>query len=123
MGPHRAAPKGRIRPWVRRIRREQRGCDDLRVLPPDRHVHTEWSWDAPGGSMERTCARAVAIGLPAIAFTEHADYTTWTIFDTGPEADDDLTALATPEGQVTPPALDADGYLDCVQRCRDRFPG
>jgi histidinol-phosphatase (PHP family) len=38
------------------------------VLPADSHVHTEWSWDAPDGSMERTCARAVEIGLPAIAF-------------------------------------------------------
>jgi len=92
------------------------------MLPQDSHVHSEWSWDAPGGSMERTCARAVAIGLPAIAFTEHADYTTWTILDTGPEADDDLTALATPQGQFTPPELDVDGYLECLQRCRDRFP-
>jgi histidinol-phosphatase (PHP family) len=72
--------------------------------------------------MERTCARAVAIGLPAIAFTEHADYTTWTILDTGDDADDDLTALATPQGQFTPPALDVAGYLECAQRCRDRFP-
>ena len=22
------------------------------MLPPDSHVHTEWSWDAPRGSME-----------------------------------------------------------------------
>src|SRR5215467_3080889 len=92
------------------------------MLPQDGHVHSEWSWDAPGGSMERTCARAVAIGLPAIAFTEHADYTTWTILGSGPEADDDLTALATPQGQFTPPELDVDGYLECLQRCRDRFP-
>jgi histidinol-phosphatase (PHP family) len=72
--------------------------------------------------MERTCARAVAIGLPAVAFTEHADYTTWAILDSGPQADDDLTALATPQGLLTPPELDVDGYLECVQRCRDRFP-
>jgi histidinol phosphatase-like PHP family hydrolase len=42
------------------------------VLPADGHVHSEWSWDAPDGSMERTCARALDIGLPAVAFTEHA---------------------------------------------------
>ncbi|HEY6684454.1 MAG TPA: PHP domain-containing protein, partial [Propionibacteriaceae bacterium] len=42
-------------------------------LPPDGHVHSEWSWDAPNGSMEKTCSRAVEMGLPAVAFTEHAD--------------------------------------------------
>jgi len=42
------------------------------VLPPDRHVHTEWSWDAPTGSMERTCARALDLGLRSVAFTDHA---------------------------------------------------
>jgi len=45
--------------------------------PPDRHVHTEWSWDAPHGDMLATCARAVELGLRAIAFTEHADFTAW----------------------------------------------
>ena len=39
------------------------------IQPADGHVHTEFSWDAPGGSMERTCARAVHLGLPAVAFT------------------------------------------------------
>lgn len=33
--------------------------------PPDIHVHSEWSWDALHGSMERSCARATALGLPA----------------------------------------------------------
>ena len=47
-------------------------------LPADSHVHTEWSWDAPRGSMEQPCARA-ALGLPAIAFTEHFDLTRWMI--------------------------------------------
>ena len=27
--------------------------------------------------MERTCARAVRIGLPALVFTEHLDLTGW----------------------------------------------
>ncbi|MFC7757916.1 hypothetical protein ACFQY4_07665 [Catellatospora bangladeshensis] len=39
------------------------------VLPAAGHVHSEWSWDAYVGSMERTCARAVELGLPAVAFT------------------------------------------------------
>jgi histidinol-phosphatase (PHP family) len=72
--------------------------------------------------MERTCARAVAMGLPALAFTEHADYTTWTVLAGGRDVDDDLVALITPEGTVTPPPLDVDGYLECIERCRDRFP-
>ena len=92
------------------------------MLPPDSHVHSEWSWDAPAGSMERTCARAVAIGLPAVAFTEHADYTPWTVLDSGPDADEFLNALATPEGLITPPELAVEEYLECIQQCRDRFP-
>ncbi len=43
----------------------------------DRHVHSEWSWDAAQGDMMATCARAVELGLPALAFTEHADFTLW----------------------------------------------
>lgn len=39
----------------------------------DNHVHTEWSWDAPNGSMEDSCRRAVEFGIPALAFTEHTD--------------------------------------------------
>jgi len=101
--------------------REERAQSRL-MLPADSHAHSEWSWDAPGGSMERTCARAVAIGLPAVAFTEHADYTPWRVVDGGPDADEHLTALATPEGLLTPPKLAVAGYLECIQQCRDRFP-
>jgi hypothetical protein len=72
------------------------------VLPADGHVHSEWSYDAPGGSMERTCARAVAMGLPAVAFTEHADYTPWTVPGSGISAGQALSALATLEGTLTP---------------------
>lgn len=70
-------------------------------LPPDLHVHTEWSWDAARGSMEKSCVRALEIGLPAIAFTEHAD---WAIVH---------------EGQHP---VDIDGYFDSIERCRRRFP-
>jgi histidinol-phosphatase (PHP family) len=72
------------------------------VLPPDLHVHTEWSWDAPRGDMERSCARALELGLPAIAFTEHAD---WALVHQGQHP------------------VDIEGYLDAVDRCRARFPG
>jgi histidinol-phosphatase (PHP family) len=87
-------------------------------------VHTEWSWDAVGGSMERSCARAVDLGLPSIAFTEHADFTRWVI---GPE----LTGQMRPvhagwvgeDGVWNPPAFDTAAYLACVARCRAEFPG
>jgi len=89
------------------------------VLPADGHVHSEWSWDAVAGSMERTCARAVEIGLPSIAFTEHADFTPWTLLGVLPPG---VRADVTPDGVLVPPVLDAEGYLACLQRCRDRFP-
>ena len=73
--------------------------------------------------MEQTCARAEAMGLPAIAFTEHADYTPWTILRSGPHADQHLNALATSEGTLTPPELDLSAYLACLQRCREQFSG
>jgi histidinol-phosphatase (PHP family) len=69
--------------------------------------------------MERTCARAVEMGLPAVAFTEHADFTTCTF--TG-DLSEHLQALAGPDGSLTPPEMDLNGYLECVQRCRDQFP-
>jgi histidinol-phosphatase (PHP family) len=89
-------------------------------LPADGHVHSEWSWDAPGGSMERTCARAVEIGLASVAFTEHAEFTPWTI--PPGELPPGLRARITPEGVIVLPVLDVGGYLECLQRCRDLFP-
>jgi histidinol-phosphatase (PHP family) len=62
-------------------------------------------------------------GLPAVAFTEHADYTTCKVLAGDLEAYCHLKAFATPDGMLTPPELDLGGYLDCIQRCRDRFPG
>ena len=95
----------------------------MMALPMDSHVHSEWSWDARSrGSMEQTCARAVEIGLPAIAFTEHLDHTVWRIELEGPYAMDHLTAVADPGGILTPPAFDAAGYLEAIARCRELFP-
>jgi len=71
---------------------------DYVSLPADNHVHSEWSWDTSKGDMERTCARAVELGLPSIAFTEHVDH----------------TARSRP--------FDAEGYLASIARCRDLFP-
>lgn len=93
------------------------------TVPADSHVHSEWSWDAPLGSMERTCAQAVSLGLPAIAFTEHLDHTVWTVPRDGPGASDHLTALADADGLLTPPEFDPLGYLAAIDRCREQFPG
>ncbi|MFI6496391.1 PHP domain-containing protein [Nonomuraea typhae] len=168
------------------------------TLPADSHVHSEWSWDAPLGSMERTCEQALTLGLPVLAFTEHVDHTTWTVAsptlprDTpaGPDTprhgrpgsdvprsdtprhgrpgsdvprsggpggsvfgtdghdtdgpsrgdpglaglglgdfdlgglglDDHLLSLTTPDGRLIPPPFDVTGYLEAIERCRDRFP-
>ena len=93
------------------------------TLPADGHVHSEWSWDAPNGDMERTCARAVQLGLPAVAFTEHVDSTRWLAVVEGLGEHDHLRTLLAPDGTVVPTPLDVEGYLECVQRCRDLFPG
>ena len=52
--------------------------------------------------MERSCERAIEVGLPALAFTEHAD---WAVVH---------------EGQHS---VDMVGYLDAVERCRAKFKG
>ncbi|WP_436533968.1 PHP domain-containing protein [Actinoplanes sp. HUAS TT8] len=93
------------------------------TLPADSHVHSEFSWDTQVGSMEGTCARAVEIGLPVVAFTEHVDHTRWAAPTEGPYVSVELTAAADPDGKITPPAFDVDGYLAAIERCRDRFPG
>ncbi|MQA02979.1 MAG: PHP domain-containing protein [Streptosporangiales bacterium] len=85
------------------------------MLPPDNHVHSEWSYDAVRtGSMERTCARAVSLGLPAVAFTEHVDFTDWGEGDHVPADAPEIT-----RANVQP--FDVEGYQASVQRCRERF--
>lgn len=96
-------------------------------LTGDGHVHSEWSWDVglghprsdAAGRMEAMCRRAVHIALPAIAFTEHLDVTSWNI---EPEDLPDGLRPLVRDGVLTPPVLDADGYLDSVDRCRAQFP-
>src|SRR6266542_300240 len=93
------------------------------MLPPDNHVHTQWSWDADAGSMEASCARAVEQGLPSIAFTDHMEFTRWVIAPEGRGVLHRDAAKVGPDLQFDAPPLDVDGYLECLQRCRDRFPG
>src|SRR5215207_9604578 len=93
--------------------------------PADSHVHTEWSWDASDGSMQRSCARAVELGLPSIAFTEHVDHTVWTTSLAGIARlprDHPVSVRSDRGGRVTPPPFDSAGYLEAVERCRERFP-
>ena len=93
------------------------------TYPPDGHTHTEWSWDAVAGSMEGLCARAVELGLPSIACTDHVDFTRWLVDPAGPSQDAWFDpAWAGADGRYRPPALNVAGYLDCLQRCRDKFP-
>jgi histidinol-phosphatase (PHP family) len=66
--------------------------------------------------MAAACARAVELGLPAVAFTEHLDFTEW-----GPGDPISGTGI-TPNDQWGPRPFDVDGYLSCVDECRHRFP-
>ena len=90
-------------------------------LPTDAHVHSQFSWDARLiGDMAATCARAVALGLPAVIFTEHVDFTPFRagfLPETYPEVADFVT-----DGILTAPALDVDAYLESIERCQAAFP-
>lgn len=91
-------------------------------LPADSHVHTEFSWDAPRGDMVASCARAVQMGLPAIAFTEHVDHTAWRVAREKLDTGHLLVRLSDEGGTLVPPPFDAVGYLAAVEECRARFP-
>ncbi|MDG6106953.1 PHP domain-containing protein [Dactylosporangium aurantiacum] len=94
------------------------------MLPADNHVHSEWSWDALGGSMMRSCAAAAALGLRAIAFTEHADFTRWTIPPQGVATmPAEFQAMIGDDGRFYAPAFDHAGYAESIERCRAAFPG
>src|SRR5262249_46065736 len=66
--------------------------------------------------MVAECERAVELGVPAVAFTEHLDFT-----DYGPG--DAIAAMGVKPGwwDATRP-LDVTGYLASVDECRHRFP-
>jgi histidinol-phosphatase (PHP family) len=86
------------------------------VLPVDNHVHSQWSFDTGGqSSMAGACERALALGLPAVAFTEHVEWTDWIADDV--IADDPLTLGWW--DKIRP--LDVTGYLADVEECRQRY--
>ncbi len=72
--------------------------------------------------MEASCARAEQLRLPSVAFTEHADLTPWVVRpgDAMPEV---LQRWLRPDGRVAPRPFDVEGYLACLQGCRERYPG
>jgi histidinol-phosphatase (PHP family) len=63
------------------------------------------------------CERALAIGVPAIAFTEHLEFTAG--FEGDAITGTDLDASWSPWIK----ALDVDGYLAAIDECRQRYPG
>lgn len=81
------------------------------MLPADSHVHAEWSWDAQFGSMSDTCQQAVQRGVPAVAFTEHLDHTTWQV---DPATFPERFQSRIVNGTFTPPPMDVRGYLGAV---------
>ena len=86
-------------------------------LPMDNHVHTQWSWDAPPeASMVRSCEQALAAGVPAVAFTDHLDFTVST------DGDRIAAENIRPRPYARMRLLDVPGYLAAVQECRERFP-
>jgi histidinol-phosphatase (PHP family) len=70
--------------------------------------------------MQAMCRRALKIGLPALAFTEHLDLTGWLIDED--DLLDHLRPLVNDNGLLSPDPLDVGGYLENVERCRRQFP-
>jgi len=90
---------------------------ELPELPADSHVHSQWSYDTFGrASMVAECQRAVELGVPAVAFTEHVDFT-----DYGPGDAIGATGVETGWWDAIRP-LDVTGYLASIEECRHRFP-
>jgi histidinol-phosphatase (PHP family) len=86
-------------------------------LPADDHVHSQFSYDTGGSaSMRDACERAVALGLPSIAFTEHVELLE-------PGSGDALSTAGVTlgyGGRVRP--LDVEAYLASIDECRARYP-
>jgi histidinol-phosphatase (PHP family) len=71
--------------------------------------------------MAQTCARAVAIGVPAIVFTEHLDFEqNWR--SESEDLEPHQRELLDSDGYLRLPPLDVAGYFASIERCRDEFP-
>ena len=88
------------------------------LLPADDHVHSEFSWDTgPHASMRDACARAVELGVPAVAFTEHVDFTRWS------PGDVPLVPDHRPRDPGWYQPVDVQPYLASIEACRGEFRG
>jgi histidinol-phosphatase (PHP family) len=88
----------------------------LPAPPADNHVHSQWSYDTFGRtSMVAACQRAVEVGVPAVAFTEHLDF-----IDYGPGDAIAGTGVRPGWWDAMRP-LDVTGYLASIEECRQRF--
>jgi histidinol-phosphatase (PHP family) len=66
--------------------------------------------------MARSCERAIALGIPVVAFTDHLDFLVFT-------AEDRIAAEGLdPHRYPRMRLLDTDGYLASVAECRERYP-
>lgn len=72
--------------------------------------------------MYHSCQRALDIGLPSIAFTEHVDLAAWYIEDERTRRDPLIAPGLDATHHFHPPTFDADGYADAIDRCRHAFP-
>jgi histidinol-phosphatase (PHP family) len=70
--------------------------------------------------MDRTCRRAVDLGLPSLAFTDHADFAP-RVLTSASEVPDRLEPLVH-DGVLRPTPLDVPGYLAALERCRETYP-
>jgi histidinol-phosphatase (PHP family) len=71
--------------------------------------------------MQLACSCAVDLGLPGLAFTEHVDFTDWTLEDPD-ELDDPAVRPARVGDRPRVKPFDAEGYLADLARCRSEFP-
>ena len=66
--------------------------------------------------MARSCEQALAVGVPAVAFTDHLDFTDWI------DGDQIAKEHLDPHRYARMHLLDVTGYLAAVDDCRERYP-
>lgn len=73
--------------------------------------------------MEAACAKAVELGLPSVAFTEHLDLTPWYV---PPESGHMFPRVGAEYIDETStfhaPPIDFKAYFESIERCRTAFP-
>ena len=67
--------------------------------------------------MEKSCETAQALGLPSIAFTDHADFTDWAF----PGQHRESAVVRVIDTHARSGYLDAEGYWECLERFRARY--